>query len=55
MSLINEIVSTIGPLRDLIYTYGYRYNDLSCFKYLYYRESFKFRHIALELGNIQVL
>ena len=35
-----EIVSMIGHLRDLVYTYEYRHGGLSCPYYFYCRESY---------------
>jgi cellulose synthase/poly-beta-1,6-N-acetylglucosamine synthase-like glycosyltransferase len=52
--IINEIISLINPLRDFIYTYEYKYNDLLYLLYFYYRESFTIRHIILKLEYHQV-
>jgi hypothetical protein len=40
------------PLRDLVDTYEYKHDNLSCLQYFYYRGSFTIRHIALEFSNV---
>jgi hypothetical protein len=35
LHIINKIGSMIDPLRDLIYTYKYRHDGLSCLLYFY--------------------
>jgi hypothetical protein len=53
LHIINEIASIIGLLRDLIYTYEYKHDDLSYLLYFYYRESSTVKHLVLELKHYQ--
>jgi len=37
LHIINKIRSMVDPLRDLIYTYEYKHDGLSCLLYFYCR------------------
>jgi hypothetical protein len=55
LHIINEIVSMVGPLKDLVYTYECKHGGLSCLLYFYCRWSSMIKHIALEFEHYQVL
>jgi hypothetical protein len=65
LHIINETASILCPLKNLIYTYKYMkiiiligtitlHDGLSRLLYLYYRRSYKIRHIVLVFSDVQI-
>jgi hypothetical protein len=65
LHIINETVSILCPLKNLIYTYKYMkiiiliriitlHDGLSRLLYLYYRRSYKIRHVVLVFSDVQI-
>ena len=53
LHIINDIVNMVGILSDIVCTYRYKHNGLSCFLYFYCKESSTIKHIALKLEHYQ--